>query len=481
MRVLPILLCLTLSPVVARAQPLSVLSIEIGQLARSPDVDSELIVEIRDNLWKLVYLSAGQAEVAEIISFRRADIQAGAGSGASGTTSAVLNPLLPAIFGVAFEDGAITRSVSGSTISLKVAPAGLICAARPLAAAGVARRDDEACRTFWRRVGISAAFDTKRGEKSPKLEDLQTLNNQFAGVTVRAEVLNRRTASGMRYVQTFQNEFISWKEKATAFASIERDTPEIVRAQTVVEERLMALMKAPDWKGKPVDKRTEEIKAVLKTAVAQVTVPDTQATGVRDAWLDALRADRALQNAVANAPVLTAEYAFERPDLATEPLGDVVAEGVRPPSLHTARAIYAQGLTTTSLDFTANASLSWFDDVRPGMSGSFRDCKLGVAGTFRLRDLANFGAPALSFAALYVYLHQEPLGLGLIAFNDAAINQPGHIGVFQAKLELPTAKNAMRIPLSFTYSNRTELINETDVRGQIGISFNLDALFVDGK
>ena len=481
MKTLLVLLCLTLSPVVVRAQQLSVLSIEIGQLARSPDVDPELIVEIRDNLWKLVYLSAGQAEVAEILSFRRADIQAGAGSGASGTTSAVLNPLLPAIFGVAFEDGAITRSVSGSTISLKVAPAGLICAAKPLAAAAVARRDEEACRTFWRRVGITAAFDTKRGEKSTKLENLQTLNNQFAGVTVRAEVLNRRTATGKRYLRTFQSEFVSWKEKATAFVNIERDTPEIAQAKTVVEERLLALMTAPDWKGKPVEKRSEEIKAVLKTAVAQVTVPDTQATEVRDAWLDALRADRALQNAVANAPVLTAEYAFERPDLAAEPLGDVVAEGLRPPSLHTARAIYAQGLTTTNLDFTANASLSWFGDVRPGMSGSVRDFKLGVAGTFRLRDLANYGAPALSFAALYVYLHQEPLGLGLIAFNDAEINKPGHIGVFQAKLELPTAKNAMRIPLSFTYSNRTELINETDVRGQIGISFNLDALFVDGK
>ncbi len=115
------------------------------------------------------------------------------------------------------------------------------------------------------------------------------------------------------------------------------------------------------------------------------------------------------------------------------------------------------------------------------MPGSFRDIKAGFEGTFRLRDLANYGAPSLSFAALYVYLHQEPLGLGLIAFNDAEVNKPGHIGVFQAKLEFPTANNAMRIPLSFTYSNRTELINETDVRGQIGISFNLDALFVDKK
>jgi hypothetical protein len=474
-------LCLALSPALVLAQDTSVLAIEIGRLAGSPDGDPDLVVEIRDNLWKIVYLSAGQAEVADILTFRRADIQAGAGSGASGTTSAVLNPLLPAIFGVAFEDGAITRSVSGSTISLKVAPAGLVCAARPLAAAAVARRDEEACRTFWRRVGITASFDTKRGEKSTKLEDLQTLNNQFAAATVRAEVFNLRTTTGERYRKMFQSEFVSWKEKATAFVAIDRDTPEIMKAQAAVESRLLALVTKPDWKGKAVDKRADEIKAVLKEAVAQVTVPDAQATQVRDAWLAALRADRALQNAVANAPVLTAEYAFERPDLATEPIGTIVPEGIRPPSLHTARAIYAQGLTKTSLDFTANASLSWFGDVRPGMSGSFRDFKAAASGTFRLRDLASYGAPALSFAALYVYLHQEPLGLGLIAFNDASINKPGHIGVFQAKLELPTAKNAMRIPLSFTYSNRTELIKESDVRGQIGISFNLDALFVEGK
>ena len=483
-----VFLCLTISPALTVAQETSVVAQQIARLATSSDGDLDLVADIRDSLWQVVYLSAGQAEVAEILTFRRADIQTGAGSGASGTTSAVLNPLLPAIFGVAFEDGAITRSVSGSTISLKVAPAGLVCAARPLAAAAVARRDEAACRTFWRRVGVTASFDTTRGEKSSELEDLQTLNNQLSAVTVRAELLNRRTVSGARYIKTFEREFVSWKARATAFASVDRDTPEILKAKARVEAQLVALVTKPDWKETPVEKRTEEIEAIVQEAVAEVTVPDTQATLVRDAWLAALRADRALQNAVANAPVLTAEYAFERPDLATEPIGTVVPEGVRPPNLHTARAIYAQGLTRTSLDFVANTSLSWFSDVRPGMSGSFRDFKAGIEGTFRLRDLANYGAPALSFAALYVYLHQEPLGLGLIAFNDAlrpdsgpAVNKPGHIGVFQAKLELPTAKNAMRIPLSFTYSNRTELINESDVRGQIGISFNLDALFVDKK
>ena len=74
-------------------------------------------------------------------------------------------------------------------------------------------------------------------------------------------------------------------------------------------------------------------------------------------------------------------------------------------------------------------------------------------------------------------LHQQPLGLGLVAFNDAAIKEKGHIRLLQIKLTLPTSNAAITFPISFTYSNRTELIKESEVRGQIGFAFNLDALF----
>jgi hypothetical protein len=488
LRIVAALVVVLLTPVYARAQDASVvLAKQIGDLAGSATGDESMVASIRDSLWQVVYLkrdelvSSGQADVAEILTFRRADVQIGSGSGASGTTSAVMDPLLPAIFGMGFENGAITRSVSGSTISIKVAPAGLICAARPLKAAAVARRDDEGCKTFWRRFGVVAAFDTTRGEKSKKLDGLQTLDNQFAGVSVRAEVINLRKATGARYRETFATKYDAWKEAATELVDLDLATPSLDAAQKVVEDQLLALTRKPEWKGLTPEQRKPQILTIVNQAVKPIRVPEAKAVAVRDVWLRSLRADRELENAVANAPVLTAEYAFERPDLATEPIGDVVPEGVRPPSLHTTRAIYAQGLGRTNLDFTANVSASWFSEVRPGMSGRFRDFKAGFEGTFRLRDIANFGAPSLTVAALYMYLHQEPLGLGLVAFNDAEINKPGHIGVFQSKLEFPTANNAMRIPLSFTYSNRTELINETDVRGQIGISFNLDALFVDRK
>jgi len=460
---------------------MSVLSVEIDRLARAEPVDvPDLIAELRDNVWKLVYLAPAQAAVAEILAFRRADVQTGAGSSASGTTSSVINPLLPAIFGVALEDGSIIRTVSGTTLTLKVNPAGLVCAARPGLAVAVARRDADSCQTFWRRIGLTASFDTAR-ETPAELEGLQSLGDQFAELSVRAELLNHRNASGEKYVRLFDQEFTAWKQAAADFAAVDRVTPEIQEAADDLAARLEVTVATPEWKAKSPEERAGDIKAHIRAVAARVTVPETQAAHVRTAWLAALRADRGLQNGIANAAVITAEYRFPRPDLAAHAIGTLVPAGTRPPSLHTARIVYARGLGRTSLDFTANASVSWFHEARTGVSGRFRDAKAGIEGKFKLRDLPNYGAPALSFAGLYMYLHQEPLGLGLLSFNQAKIDEAGHIGVFQAKLEFPTATNTIRLPLSFTYANRRELIREAEVKGQFGISVNLDALFIERR
>jgi hypothetical protein len=76
---------------------------------------------------------------------------------------------------------------------------------------------------------------------------------------------------------------------------------------------------------------------------------------------------------------------------------------------------------------------------------------------------------------LYEHLHQKPLGIQLL-INDQAVNKPGNIGVFQAKYSIPIGDSGVQIPISFTASNRTELVKEKDVRGNIGITFDLDKL-----
>lgn len=419
----------------------------------------------------------------QILAYRRADVNTGASSGSSGSTSAVLSPLLPAIFGFSFENGGLTRSVSGSTISLKANPAGLFCASGG-EGARVAQRDTDVCKTFWKRFALAASFDTARGEKQAALADLQTLNNQFAEFTLRVELVNHRTVSGDKFAQIFKSEISGWRKQAQRFVDLAaRSAAEEfeTRLRDTIEGEFVKFLETADFKDAEPEKRAKLIERKLLSILQAAQGEITHAADLRRAWLDSLKSHGGLQAGVANALVVTAEYGLQKPDLAKEAIGDLVQKGERPPSLHSLRLIAAKGVAERKLDLTANAAAAFFAETRPGMKGAFRDFRFGLEGKFGLRDLNGWGAPSLSFAGLYVYLHQEPIGLGLVAFNQAKISQPGHIGLFQTKFELPTANNAIRIPLSFSYSNRTELIKESDVRGQIGISFNLDALFAEKK
>src|SRR5437016_8659334 len=115
------------------AQDLSPITREIGRLAdlmaNRADMDSA-IGDIAGSVYKVLVLNSSQdiaterVTIQRILAFRRADIQSGSSSGGTGSTSAVTSPLLPAVFGFAYENGSITRTVSGSTVTLKANPAG---------------------------------------------------------------------------------------------------------------------------------------------------------------------------------------------------------------------------------------------------------------------------------------------------------------------------------------------------------------------
>jgi hypothetical protein len=211
--------------------------------------------------------------------------------------------------------------------------------------------------------------------------------------------------------------------------------------------------------------------------VSETKLPGDVAADARAVWRETLEAYDRLEDSIAGALVVTADYNLQRPDLATEDLaGGIVPKGTRPPDVHVARLVLAKA-PLPNLDLTSNVSVSLFGEKRNGMTSVLRDIRLGIEGRFKLRAMNSYGRPSLSFAGLYTYLHQTPLGLGVTAFNGADITGKGHMGEFQTKLEIPAANNGVRIPLSLTVSNRTELIKESEVRGQIGVSFNLDSLF----
>lgn len=460
------------------AQEIVALKKEIQRFGDPTENVLDLIVDVRDNLWKEVLLLPDpddkEQEIARILAFSRGDLQTGATSGASGSTSAVISPLLPAIFGLAIENGAITRTVSGTTITIKANPAGLVCAAKPDAATAVVLRDHEACNRFWTRFGVMGSFDTSRGEKKTELANLETLQSQFTELSVRYELLNRRDVTLERVRAAAQ----PFQDRAQALLKQQEELAKVMEGSTSkVESELTALVNSSPWKGSTGEVRRKMVEEVVRKVVAETKLPDGVAANVRTVWRETLEAYDRLEERIAGALVVTVDYSFQRPDLATEELaGGIVPKGTRPPNLHVARVVLAQA-PVPNLDVTSNVSVSFFDEKREGMPSVLRDIRLGVEGKFKLRSLNGYGRPTLSFAGLYTYLHQSPLGLGITAFNGVSIKEKGHIGVFQTKLEFPAASNGVRIPLSLTISNRTELIKESEVRGQIGVSFNLDSLF----
>ena len=56
-------------------------------------------------------------------------------------------------------------------------------------------------------------------------------------------------------------------------------------------------------------------------------------------------------------------------------------------------------------------------------------------------------------------------------------NGTNFTGIGQFKFTIPVKGSGVKIPLSVTFSNRTEFIKESKVRGNVGITFDLDTIF----
>jgi|GEM_PF-6645622 len=437
---------------------------------------------LNDSIERLL-LEPTVRSVAERARFRRADLQVGASSASGGGTSAVSNPLLPGAIGLALETGAITRSVSGTTTTLKLNPAGLFCLSSENRDAVALR--ERGCGSYdaARKFALSVSFDSSRGDAPAT--GLQPIGDQFSEASARIEILDRRSAKSTAFQRRVRGNWnMAARNAGVIVRDYQRDLDSLVGAseRMAFEERVNDILATYEKNGG----RTQAKRLLLEAAEDLISM--LRANGaIRGKLAYALptfdtfvRAERALWDQLSYDWVVSAEYSYRRPDISVEGIEGFVMMGERPPSLHTARLIASKGISKANVDFTLNASSSWFGEARPGMQGLWRDAQVSGDAKFILKEIPDYGSPVFSIAALWMRLRQRPLGINISAFNDAEINEPGNIGILQAKLELPTTNAALKIPISFTYASRTELVKESDVRGQIGITLNLDSFFAKG-
>jgi hypothetical protein len=132
-----------------------------------------------------------------------------------------------------------------------------------------------------------------------------------------------------------------------------------------------------------------------------------------------------------------------------------------------------------TVDLTGDLSVTLFDVFNPiptGVAKRWRDVQ--ASGSLDMR-LGSGSSVIFVFTASGKFAHQfensfDP-ATGLVIPNTA-----GNVAVGQLKLTIPAGKGTgAKIPLSLTVSNRSDLIpsNSTIVRANVGITYDLDALF----
>ena len=150
--------------------------------------------------------------------------------------------------------------------------------------------------------------------------------------------------------------------------------------------------------------------------------------------------------------------------------------------------LIAEGQWGSRLDLTANVAWTQqhsgtvlFSELpEPTSIGGRRDFQVAgqmdvPLGSIERRVAAGtgIGAPVLGLA--YLTQHLTERGAVSFAGNNFAVD-PGWIHIVQAKVMVPVKGSGVKIPLSVSYANRTELLKEKEIRGHIGLTFDMDVL-----
>jgi hypothetical protein len=138
---------------------------------------------------------------------------------------------------------------------------------------------------------------------------------------------------------------------------------------------------------------------------------------------------------------------------------------------------------------TLNLGATIYENLPEGVrSGRWRDAQLAGQFDRKVGPARWQTRPFLSIAGYYQYQKEN----AILQFQQTAqtplvpiplpkpavevLDTKGHIGIIQAKLTLPLG-GVLALPLAISWSNRTELIKANEVRGQFGITVDIDKLF----
>ena len=497
-------------------------------------------------VWFAVYVLQQQDQLVDksaVASFlssaaeSRIDTQNGAPSSTPGTTSVVERSAISDVLGAALESGAVTQSVSGSTLTLQ---GNALSLDRFVSGQEVFRYcsyDKPDCQgkfdSFLNKLSGSASLSlssastqmvkgTVAGSGGTSQSSAQTsasalIQNSashLTGFTIRFQAINTLDLRSKTYLDAWKKAITDQSigdlaETArskfeTAFSSFYNpakepeatwlgDAEESLRKLVLSGADDAALIQAvaSSWseliKGWPAGNNyADTLKQFLQAANAYMAARDLAVNKVRQTLASGLTFEYAYSRPNNQPRISTARVIYTlHPGTLTADTSSSSAQSSSPETKSAAPTSNTKPKNTNDSAITFNFAADLYDNPPPG-TGTLRDLQAA------LQLDHHFGSAVATLAGYYQYQNQPAaiqIGTGNLAPNTnivlpgaaATLLAPkGNIVVAQAMVTF-ALRSGSHLPVGVTWSNRTELVKGNEIRGHIGFNFDWSSLLLAGQ
>lgn len=436
----------------------------------------------------IVLQGSGEAEQKTLSArteLARTDKQVGSTATGSGSTTLVEKPGISEFLNFAIEHGAIQREVNGNTVTLSGSPYGLIRM--------MTGEEDTMFAydkyAFWRRIGFSANFNLQENQTTSRGDiDLK----QLGEYSVRIRLYGDRSPRSKKFHDNWDNIMgKAYEEQLKALGGLKEtllgqgDNPFTEYAKDIEDNLMDELQKylnanqitKIDISSEPRSRegeaaerhitfikgiilRSVESKIVSRLRERELTLPDFTRNQLKVGWAELGKANAKIQEkrlemkdfteVFKKSPLLTLSFTQHRDAMMSD--------------YSELKLLYERRLEP--LDFIANAGLSAYNDPNPLMNQSrIRDFHVSLSLEGKGKNFFRRNENDLSkslYSVSYRYERMKETGLDL--------------SIAQAKIEFPIGPG-VSIPFSITYANRTEFLDEKEVRGNFGLIIDTGKLF----
>lgn len=403
-----------------------------------------------------------RGEFAKQIEEARTDKQVSSTSSTAGSTSLVNKGTVPAILGFAVENGAATETQTGTILTFRANPVGVI---QLLAKKGYLKSYDaiqnDTATKYLSHLSVAVSFDTARGVASSSATMPAAFTGseqQLSSVTAHYDIINKRDPRDRYFTGQWQ------RLTMTSLSKIPKDMDPIL-GQFLQNGPLR--LWAQNFQNEIGDAQDADIESIVTTEfqkLGTISLPAALDNSIKTLNTDYgafLNSRAELLNMIARGPLLSVEYT-----------NNFAAPGTMLPDVSTFTVAGETGLFAGQADWTANFNAEVYNSQTAAITRRLKSVSFSSELDVPLTDPRKVGNFVLSGAYKYRNLTADSLDS-----SGAVLIPKGVMSVGQIKLSIPVKNAGIKIPISVTFANRSEFIKEKDIRGNVGITLDMDSLF----